>query len=102
MTAELVKICFILSFILAATTSIADNNEESSNIKQLQGISIVGNREAPRALYIIPWHNSKLEQSILLSPAFMNNNMQALDRASFLQQLKLYKLDKSSGYNTSQ
>ena len=29
-------------------------------VKELSGISIVGNKEAPKSLYIVPWKNSEV------------------------------------------
>ena len=31
-----------------------------SDVKELSGISIIGNEEAPKSLYIVPWQNSEV------------------------------------------
>jgi hypothetical protein len=57
------KVILCLSVILlSAFTATAKNTNENKQleIKELSGISIVGNDEAPKSLYIVPWKSSEL------------------------------------------
>lgn len=87
-----VKICFTLATgILAYASAIAQDTQNDS-IKHMSGISIVGNKEAPRSLYIVPWHNTELEQGTNMEFNFIGNSMQPVDRESLNLELELYKL----------
>lgn len=85
--------------IAGTTNTIAADNKHKGNIKQLSGISIVGDKEAPKTLYIVPWHNSELEQNTRLSSSVMDKDMQPVDRDSFRKELELYEIGKSGSYN---
>ncbi len=89
---------FIVSIMFSSLTTVYAANEDTEKIKQLPGISIVGNKEAPKSLYIIPWQNPELKRSVKRSPDQINNIMQPLDRDSFRLQLQLYKLSNSNRY----
>jgi hypothetical protein len=36
------------------------NKDKNSDAKELSGMSIVGNDEAPKSLYIVPWKSSEI------------------------------------------
>jgi len=98
MSLHIIKITITLAVIIMATDSIGADNEQTGDIKQLEGFSIVGDKEAPKSLYIVPWHNAELNQNASLPTNLIDNNMQAVDRESFHQQLRLYELSKSGWY----
>jgi len=70
----------------------------ADDIKQIEGISIVGNKEAPKSLYIVPWHKAERKQNTSLSTNLVDNEIHAVDHDSFIQQLRLYELSKSGWY----
>ncbi|UCB55666.1 MAG: hypothetical protein JSW45_03820 [Thiotrichales bacterium] len=88
------NISLTLAALMLATASYAADDD----IKELQGISIRGDKEAPRSLYIVPWQNTELEQATSLSANLGENTWQALDRDTFKQQLRLHELSKSGWY----
>jgi hypothetical protein len=59
--------------------------------KELSGMSIVGNDEAPKALYIVPWKSSEIgvETSWHMT---LNAGDMPVDRDVFMRQLDFYKL----------
>jgi hypothetical protein len=52
-------LCVVLFSVVMATAQDADSNKESE-AKELSGMSIVGNDEAPKSLYIVPWKSSEI------------------------------------------
>ena len=99
------RMCNSLMTLILINTVTAVTGAEQGNaddIKQLRGISIVGDKEAPRSLYIVPWQNAELTQSTSLSTRLVDNNMQALDRESFRRQLRLRELSKSGWYRITE
>ena len=89
---------FFISIIFSSLTTVYAANESAEKIKHLPGISIVGNKEAPKSLYIIPWQNTEHKHSVKHSPGLIKNTMQPLDPDSFRLQLQLYKLSNTNRY----
>jgi hypothetical protein len=87
-----------LTALSMAGIAVHADEKPAGDIKQLKGIAIVGDKEAPKALYIVPWHNAEHQQNTRLSTRLTDNTMQALDRDTLLQQLQLYELSKSGWY----
>ena len=90
----------IIALIALTTASgvIAADDNSSNDIKQMKGISIQGDKEAPKSLYIVPWHTAEHKQSTSLSTSLVSNEMKPVDHDSFVQQLRLYELSKSGWY----
>ena len=93
------RISLMLVAAVAAAAAIGADNSQSDEVKQLQGINVVGNKESPKSLFIIPWQTTELEQNTSLSSSFTDSSMQPLDQKSFRQQLRLLELGQS-GWHT--
>jgi hypothetical protein len=87
-----------LAIIFNTLTTVYAADESPEQIKKLSGISIVGNKEAPKSLYIIPWQKTELTHSAKHSSELINNTMQPLDADSFRLQLELHKLSNTNRY----
>ena len=57
--------------------------------KELSGMSIVGNDEAPKALYIVPWKSSEMGEGTGLEMV-LDASDTPVDRDVFKRQLKFY------------
>lgn len=83
-------VIFILCLVVPATLAIAADKKEEENVKQLSGMSIVGNDEAPKSLYIVPWKSSEIGVETSLSR--LNDIGDApIDRDVFTRQLEFYE-----------
>ena len=58
--------------------------------KTLSGISIVGNKEAPKSLFIVPWKSSELAVETGLSSKLLNEKLDAVDKEVFERELDFY------------
>ena len=58
--------------------------------KELSGISIVGNKEAPKSLFIVPWKSSELGVETGLTSKLLNENMSVVDKEVFERELDFY------------
>jgi len=65
--------------------------DEESKAKELSGISIVGNDEAPKSLYIVPWKSSELGVETSLD-TMLNEGEVPVDRDVFMRQLEFYRI----------
>ena len=87
--------------LLRAATGIAqegDNikgavKDKASDAKELSGMSIVGNDEAPKSLYIVPWKSSELGVETSLN-AMLNEGDMPVDRDVFERQLEFYRISR--------
>jgi hypothetical protein len=68
--------------------------------KTLEGMSILGNQEAPKALVIVPWKSSELGASLGISP-MLDDSKLPVDREVFLRALSYYEIRSESNASQS-
>jgi hypothetical protein len=88
---------------LAASTSLADEPPKSAaakppETKEMSGISILGNQDAPKSLVIVPWKSSEIGAGIGLSNS-MNGRATPVDRDVFARQLHYYAIRSGAKRN---
>jgi len=71
-------------------TNPADE-DMAPDAKELSGMSIVGNDEAPKSLYIVPWKGSELGAETDMDMVFNERDV-PLDREVFKRKLEFYKV----------
>jgi hypothetical protein len=59
--------------------------------KELSGMSILGNQEAPKSLVIVPWKSSGIGESLGIS-AMLDDSRQPVDKEVFLRALSYYEI----------
>jgi hypothetical protein len=83
-------LCLLLFSAVMATAQDANTNQESE-AKELSGMSIVGNDEAPKSLYIVPWKSSEIGVESSLD-MMLNEGAVPVDREVFSRQLDFYQV----------
>ena len=92
----MIRVIKIFLFVgLAACFSVANAKDEGKAKKQdeakaLSGISIVGNKEAPKSLFIVPWKSSELGVETSLSSKLLDEKLQVVDKEVFERELDFY------------
>lgn len=88
-------LCLILVLLPLLATAA---QEQAESAKELSGMSIVGNDEAPKSLYIVPWKSSEIGVETSLD-MLLNKNDVPVDRDVFKRQLDFYEVsrDNNSG-----
>jgi len=85
--------CLVLfPAVLAAAGDV--NSVEPTEAKELSGMSIVGNDEAPKSLYIVPWKSSEVGVETSLD-TMLNEGDVPIDRDVFKRQLEYYRVSTS-------
>ena len=88
-------LCLYIVLFSAAMVLAQDvkdvNNDKQSQAKELSGMSIVGNDEAPKSLYIVPWKSSELGGKTRLE-MMLNEEDVPVDRDVFKRQLEFYQV----------
>jgi hypothetical protein len=82
---------FLLLFLTVMATAQDVDKDKKSDAKELSGMSIVGNDEAPKSLYIVPWKSSEIGVETSLD-MMLNERDVPVDRDVFKRQLEFYKV----------
>lgn len=87
--------------LFMVTASMAENvyaetekmavKKNTSDAKELSGMSIIGNDEAPKSLYIVPWKSSEIGKKTRLN-AMLNEKDVPVDVEVFKRQLDFYQI----------
>jgi len=80
--------------VLGAAAARADDPPKKPEVRDMTGISILGNQDAPKALVIVPWKSSEIGNGIGISSS-MNNRPVPVDKEVFGRQLHYYDLRKA-------
>jgi len=75
---------------MIAVSQEKPRKQSQGDAKELSGISIVGNQEAPKSLFIVPWKGSELGLETGLASRLLNEKMQAVDKDVFERELDFY------------
>ena len=74
---------------VAGATETKEGTEEDP--KLVSGMSVLGNREAPKSLVIVPWKSSEIGNSLGISP-MLDDSRQPVDREVFMRALSYYEI----------
>ena len=84
-------LCMCLVLVPAVVAAAGDvDSDQQSEAKELSGMSIVGNDDAPKSLYIVPWKSSEVGVETSLA-TMLNEGDVPVDRDVFRRQLGFYK-----------
>jgi hypothetical protein len=89
------QIVFSVLVLFVAGSSYADV-EPAEGDKELGGMSIVGNDEAPKSLVIVPWKTSALGDTLDVSRV-LDDGRRPVDRDVFMRELDYYEIREGSG-----
>lgn len=65
------------------------------DVVEMSGISIIGNRELPKTLFIVPWKNSEVNVETDLTNS-LNEGLRPLDQEVFKRELEYYEFSHGS------
>ena len=84
----------VLLFFLAGTSAFAADSgkKDDGEVKEISGMSIVGNNETPTSLVIVPWKSSEIGQETKLKSNLLDDGLTPVDRAVFTRELDFYRL----------
>lgn len=83
------KVVFIFSLLLLHVSVFAAEKEEP---KELSGISIVGNEEAPKSLYIVPWKASDVGNQTEFASTLLGDGIVPVDKEVFMRELRFFEI----------
>jgi hypothetical protein len=83
---------FAIMLLITTVVAYAEDNKKQDEAKELQGISIIGNKEAPKSLYIVPWKNSEVAVRTSLTSGLLDETMKPVDKEVFMRELDFYEI----------
>jgi len=83
-------------FLFVILSTVADYSEAAeagaaNETKELSGMSILGNSEAPKSLVIVPWKTSEIGDGIGVAN-MLDGRARAVDKEVFVRELGYYEL----------
>lgn len=91
--------CALLLPVIAAE---AEEVRDNSAPKIVSGMSIVGNYETPKSLYIVPWKNVEVNtdvnvaSSIVFTSSILKEELSPVDKGDIIRALDYYKNSNSN------
>ncbi|MCW8858363.1 MAG: hypothetical protein OQK50_02075 [Deltaproteobacteria bacterium] len=97
---RMIVLCLCAVLMPAVMAAATDQEPESRSqgtqqAKELSGMSIVGNDEAPKSLYIVPWKSSEIGVETSLG-MMLNKDAVPVDRDVFKRQLDFYEVSTTN------
>ena len=88
---------FLIVFPVAIVVGQDDGPDGSGDpgAKMVSGMSILGNKEAPMSLFIVPWKTSELGAETNLTRT-LNERRMPVDREVFLREIAFYEVGAGS------
>ena len=102
----MLKKCIVSAALLLATPVVSGQETEPEEAveeaveaeqdgdegpREMSGMSILGNEEAPKSLVIIPWKSSELGADISLSNT-LDDRARPVDKEVFMRELSFYEI----------
>lgn len=85
------QLSLAILFFLAVLPIVSAAKE----VRQVEGISIIGNRELPKSLIIVPWKGSTLsDEPNLPEKSIIDQGFDFISRDKLLREIEFYKLQK--------
>lgn len=89
-------VCVAVLLLLPASVFAQDKKDDGkkggNEPKAVSGISIVGNNEAPKSLYIVPWKGSDLGAETSLNSTLLDDRTAPVDKEVFMRAVGFYEL----------
>jgi len=85
----------IMLLLLPAALMAAEKGGSGDEPKMVSGMSILGNDDAPKSLYIVPWKSSEIGSETELSSNLLNTDMAPVDKTVFMRELDFYNVSNA-------
>lgn len=85
------QMLIIFLSLMLSNFSYAEKKKKDT-AKTLSGISIIGNKDTPKSLYIVPWRSSDMGLETDLSSSLLNEGLHPVDKDVFIRELNFYEI----------
>ncbi len=87
----LLCLCLLPALLGTARAEDSQSSPAGPEVKEISGMSVVGNDEAPKSLSIVPWKKSELALERRMNK-MLTETPEPVDREEFQRQLNFYEL----------
>lgn len=77
--------------LMSAAVAAAESGLDESEPKVVSGMSILGNNETPKSLYIVPWKTSEAGKEVSFTSSILNEELRPVDKSDFIRRIEFYK-----------
>lgn len=77
--------------LLPAVIASAEDKRGEQESTIVSGMSIVGNNETPKSLYIVPWKNSEVGNEVNFTSSVLKEELAPVDKSDFVRELGFYR-----------
>lgn len=87
---------FLLSlFVMGMSALFLPSLASAEQVRKVEDISIIGNRELPKSLIIVPWKGANMsDEPNLPEKSLVDKRFQLVNRSQLLREIQFYKLQK--------
>lgn len=78
--------------VLLFPVTLAAEEKKEDDVKEISGMSVLGNSDAPKSLYIVPWKSSEIGVETDLTSSLLNEDMVPVDKPVFMRELDFYQV----------
>ena len=89
---KIITLMLLCSIPLSASAVAKTKNKVDSGAKELSGISVIGDKEAPKSLFIVPWKSSEIGVETSLASKLLNEKLTPVDKDVFERELEFYRV----------
>ena len=82
----------VLLLLLPSTLLAAEEGTADGEPHVVSGMSITGNNETPKSLYIVPWKTSEIGLETKLTSSLLNEDMAPVDKTVFMRELEFHQI----------
>jgi len=91
-----VAFLLLLPAIIAAGGTGKGSKVADGEPRVISGMSIMGNDETTKSLYIVPWKSSEVGKEITFASGILNEELTPVDKDEFIRQLDLFRTSNSN------
>lgn len=89
------------ALLFFSATVAAEGKRDESEPKVVSGMSIVGNDETPKSLYMVPWKSSDDGREVNFSSSILNEELKPINKSDFIRELDFYRSGSSNSAEIS-
>lgn len=82
----------LCALLLVSSGLLAEEKSQQDDAKMISGMSVVGNKDAPKSLYIVPWKTSEIGVETDLSSSLLSDELVPVDKPVFMRELDFYRV----------
>lgn len=78
--------------LAASEQKNARDSKTDDDAKMISGMSIVGNTEAPKSLFIVPWKSSEIGSETNLTSGLLDDSLRPVDKEVFMREMDFFEI----------